>query len=50
MVEYLVELGGEKLIRMKNADGHDAIEFAYIENQHASYNYFNGKLGLQSSY
>ena len=32
VIEWLVELGGEKLIRIKNSDGNDAIEFAYVEN------------------
>ena len=45
LVEYFYELGGEKLVNIKNADGMDAIEFSYSENMEEPYAYLNQKLG-----
>jgi hypothetical protein len=45
LVEYFFELGGEKLVLMKNADEMDAIEFSYAENMEAPYGYLNKQLG-----
>ena len=41
IVEYYFEIGGEKLVRMKNSEGMDAIEFAYAENMEIPYGYLN---------
>ena len=32
LVEYFFEIGGEKLVRLKNGEGMDSIEFSYAEN------------------
>ena len=46
LVEYFFEVGGEKLVRIKNGEGMDAIEFSYAENMEAPYTYLNKQLGL----
>jgi ankyrin repeat protein len=37
LVEYFLELGGEPLVRIKNEEGMDALEFAYAENMEEPY-------------
>jgi ankyrin repeat protein len=39
LVEYYFSLGGEKLVRIKNAGGEDAIAFAYAENMEEAYSF-----------
>ena len=48
LVEFFFEIGGEKLVRMKNSDGLDAIDFSYAENMEIPYGYLNKQLGLPS--
>ena len=50
LVEFYYQLGGEKLVRIKNADGMDAIEFSYAENMETPYDYLNKQLGLPSGW
>ena len=45
LVEYFFELGGEPLVRVKNMQGLDAIEYAYAENQDNCYHYLCKKVG-----
>ncbi len=49
-VEYFLELGGEPLVRIKNEEGMDALEFAYAENMEEPYQILNEKLGLPNRY
>ena len=37
LVEYFFELGGEELVRIKNGEDMDCIEFAYAENMEEPY-------------
>ena len=37
LVEYFFELGGERLVRTKNGEGEDCIEFSYGENMEEPY-------------
>lgn len=46
MVELLWEVGGERLVNLKNAGGHNAIEFAYNENQEEVYEFLCRKMGI----
>ena len=46
LVEYFFEIGGEKLVRIQNGEGQDAIDFSYAENMEAPYAFLNKKLGL----
>ena len=50
LVEYFFELGGEPLVRIKNEEDMDALEFAYAENMEEPYAMLNEKLGLPSRY
>jgi len=50
LVEYFFEIGGEKLVKIKNGEGMDSIEFAYAENMEEPYIYLSTKLGLKSSW
>ena len=47
LVEYYFELGGEKLVRIKNAGGEDAIAFAYAENMEEAYSFLCTQLGIR---
>jgi ankyrin repeat protein len=42
------ELGGEKLVNIKDAEGVNAMDFAYQENQEDCYRYLAGKMGVSS--
>ena len=46
MIELLVDAGGEELIRLKNGDDMDSLEFSYAENMEQPYRYLRAKLGL----
>ena len=46
LVELFFKIGGEKLVRIKNGEGMDAIEFSYAENQEEAYSYLCTKLGI----
>ena len=50
LVEYFFEIGGEKLVGIKNGEGMDAIEFCYAENMEVPYGYLNEKMGLPQRY
>ena len=50
LVEYYFELGGERLVRIKNASGEDAIDFAYSENMEEAYSFLCTKLGIKHSW
>lgn len=50
LVEYFFEIGGEKLVRLKNGEGMDSIEFSYAENMEEPYMFLSTKLGLKSNW
>ena len=39
MIEYLFEVGRERLVKIKNQEGEDAVEFALSENMQEPYRY-----------
>jgi ankyrin repeat protein len=48
IVELLWDVGGEKLVNIKNAGGANAVDFAYQENQEEIYAYLSEKMGLKT--
>lgn len=50
LVELYFNHGGEELVRTKNGDGMDAIEFSYAENQEECYSYLSARLGLKTGW
>ena len=41
LVELYFSYGGEQLVRIKNGEGLDAIDFSYAENMEGPYGYLN---------
>ena len=47
IVELLWEIGGERLVNLKNGGGYTAVEFAYHENQEEIYTFLCSKMGIK---